>query len=99
MSAVELVKSALEVINEEGGRALLERYEEFFTNDFDFRPAMTGSIDGRTYRGRDGFAEYWNDFYESQDVSFLFELRDKRMARATSYLTQAEGRKAADATA
>jgi ketosteroid isomerase-like protein len=131
---MERVASLFEVVNSASGRELLGRYDEFFTEDFEWTSAMTGSVDGRSYRGRDGFAEYWDDVYESfaeltignlhfepmsptvllvlahmkwvghesgvvleQDVSFVFELREERVARAQSFLTPAEGRSAAEA--
>ena len=59
---VELVARVYEAWNGEPG-SLLARYEEFFSADFEWHPALIGAVEGdRTYVGRDAFAEYWRDF-------------------------------------
>ena len=46
-----------------GPDSLMARYEEFFSADFEWHPALIGAIEGdRTYVGRDAFAEYWREF-------------------------------------
>ena len=60
---VELVRSTAEQAMVEGPSKLLERYDELFTEDFRWRPSLQASIEGeREYRGRAGFAQYWEDF-------------------------------------
>ena len=63
MTAVEVVSDTYSTFLSGGPDALLERYEELFTPDFEFHPALIGRIEGdRIYVGRDEFAEYWRDF-------------------------------------
>jgi ketosteroid isomerase-like protein len=60
---VALVERAFEILDAGGPPALMARYEEFFTEGFEWRPALIQTVEGdRTYVGRSGFAEYWNDF-------------------------------------
>ena len=66
MSAhVELVRAATERFAVEGPRALLEHYDEVFTEDFLWKPALVGTFEGGEYRGRAGFAQYLRDFEAS----------------------------------
>jgi ketosteroid isomerase-like protein len=60
----DLIRDALErAVMEGGGRSLLGRYDELFTEDFRWRPAIQASIEGnKEYQGREGFARYWDDF-------------------------------------
>jgi ketosteroid isomerase-like protein len=60
--AVAVVTGAYEAISEGGPELLLDRYDEFFAPDFTFHPALVGTIESRTYVGRDAFADYWRDF-------------------------------------
>jgi ketosteroid isomerase-like protein len=63
---VELIRSSVEQAFAEGPRVLLERYDELFTEDFRWRPAAQGVVEGLSeYCGRDGFARYWEDFEAS----------------------------------
>jgi ketosteroid isomerase-like protein len=63
---IALIREGMDVLNGEGPSALLERYDEVFTDDFRWAPALVSGIEGRQeYRGREGFAEYWRDFQSS----------------------------------
>jgi len=73
----ELVRKATEQAKAEGPRAILERYDELFTDDFRWRPSLQASVEGQTeYQGRAGFARYWDDFeagfsgFSFRDASF-----------------------------
>jgi ketosteroid isomerase-like protein len=63
---VQVVRGAAEQAMAHGPRTLLDRYDELFTEDFRWRPAAQGLIEGlREYRGREGFEQYWDDFEAS----------------------------------
>ncbi|MEK6273510.1 MAG: nuclear transport factor 2 family protein [Actinomycetota bacterium] len=64
MSNAELVREYFQVWNEEGLGGLVFRYEDFFTDDFEWRPPVT-EITGARYIGRDGFEQYVADVQES----------------------------------
>jgi hypothetical protein len=62
-SEVAIVREGLEVLANEGPNALLDRYEDFFTEDFEWRPVLIGSVEGeRTFVGKKQFALYWREF-------------------------------------
>ena len=70
---VELVRRATELAQAEGPRAVVERFDEFFTEDFRWNSALVTSVEGGDYVGREGFARYWDDF----EASFAgFSVRD-----------------------
>jgi ketosteroid isomerase-like protein len=71
---VQTVARALEDFN----RRELDTYDELYTPDYEWFPALTGTIEGRHYEGREGL-ETW--FVEAADTweSFIVvteELRD-----------------------
>jgi ketosteroid isomerase-like protein len=63
-----------------GPETLLDSYGDLFTDDFEWTPVLAGRVEGRTYRGREGFAEYWRDFTDAfERVEFVdpgFEVVD-----------------------
>ena len=59
------VETAFRLMAEGGPDALLARYGDIFAEDFEWRPALIGGLDGRTYRGRAEFEEYWQDFTDA----------------------------------
>jgi ketosteroid isomerase-like protein len=64
---VAQMERAFQILADGGPSALLARYDEFFDEDFKWRPALVGGLDGRVYRGRAGFEQYWRDFTEAFD--------------------------------
>jgi hypothetical protein len=56
----EMSREFWRVWAEEGGDELVARYADFFVPDAVWAPP-TGQVAGRTYIGRDGFAEYVED--------------------------------------
>jgi hypothetical protein len=82
MSGVEVAETVFEALAQGGGRELVRRYDELFVEEFEFDMKLLGHESGVALE---------------QDVSFLVELRDERIARVRSFLTPAEGRKAAHA--
>jgi ketosteroid isomerase-like protein len=71
---VDTVKRALADFNMRD----LDTYDELYTPDYEWYPALTGTVEGRKYRGRAGL-ELW--FVEASDTwqSFIViadELRD-----------------------
>jgi ketosteroid isomerase-like protein len=71
---VELVERALDAFN----RRDLDSYDDFYTPDYQWFPALTGTIEGRSYVGREGM-ELWS--VEASDTWEWFtvitdELRD-----------------------
>jgi hypothetical protein len=61
-SEVAIVRERLEVLANEGPNALLDRYTDFFTEDFEWRPVLTGSVEGElTFVGKKPFALYWRE--------------------------------------
>jgi ketosteroid isomerase-like protein len=63
MTNVELTREAWRVMEEEGVAGLLSRYDEFFTDDLEWRPPIT-EMTGEPYVGRDGYARYVADVAE-----------------------------------
>jgi hypothetical protein len=62
-SEVAIVREGLEVLANDRPNALLDRYEDFFTEDFEWRPVLMGSVEGeRTFVGKRQFALYWREF-------------------------------------
>jgi ketosteroid isomerase-like protein len=62
---VEIAKQAVEALNQGD----LDEMPAFVTPDFEFLPATAGTIEGHSYRGREGFEEYlaerrdaWEEF-------------------------------------
>ncbi len=71
---VEIAKRALDAFNR---RDLLDAYDDFYTPDFEWFPAITG-FTGVSYRGREGLEAYLreiNDTWEEFCVRFD-EFRD-----------------------
>ena len=69
---VALVRKAHDAAGAEGPQILMDRYEEWFSPDFEWHPVLLESLDGRTFRGKEGFGEYWREFLETfGDVRFL----------------------------
>ena len=74
MSAhVELVQRATELATREGPRAVLARYDEFFTDDFRWTPALINTLEGGgDYVGLEGFTRYW-DAFEASFSGFSYQ--------------------------
>jgi ketosteroid isomerase-like protein len=64
MNNVELFREWMRVWNEEGLSGVLSRYDDFFTEDFEWRPPIT-EVTGARYVGREGHKEYVADVQES----------------------------------
>ena len=60
MTNVELLREFWQTWEAKGGAGLVERYEEFFTDDAEWRPPMRELTDSR-YIGREGLAQYVKD--------------------------------------
>ena len=60
--AVALAQAALAHIAAGGPERLLAHYHELFAEDFTFHPILAGTVENKTYVGREGFEEYWRDF-------------------------------------
>ena len=65
--SVAVLRRGFEVLAADGPQELIDRYDEFFAEDFEWMPALVGGVTGRTYRGREAFAEYWRDFTDAFD--------------------------------
>lgn len=63
---VEIVREMYELVTEQGPRALVERYDEWFSEDFVWESVVLASLDGRSgaFRGKAEFASYWDEFAE-----------------------------------
>jgi ketosteroid isomerase-like protein len=62
---VEVVRRMDETFRRDGSEGLIEHFEEFFTPDSEWRPAMTGSIGDQAYVGLDGLRAWWANLTES----------------------------------
>jgi len=58
---VNLAEALAERITTQGPRTLLDRFDEFFTEDFCWAPITALTVEGGGYRGREGFARYLDD--------------------------------------
>ena len=61
----DVVSEAYELLRAEGPEGVMRRYDDFFAPDFEWRPALVGIVENRTYTGRDDFERYWGDFTEA----------------------------------
>ncbi|MEK6251118.1 MAG: nuclear transport factor 2 family protein [Actinomycetota bacterium] len=64
MNNVELTREFWRIWNEEGLSGLRARYDDFFTDDFEWRPPIT-EVMGARYVGREGFERYIADVEET----------------------------------
>ncbi|HEX2128445.1 MAG TPA: nuclear transport factor 2 family protein [Solirubrobacterales bacterium] len=56
---------------ESGHEGLLTRFDDIFDEEFEWHPALIGGLDGRTYRGRTEFEQYWRDFTSAfEEIDF-----------------------------
>jgi SnoaL-like domain len=63
---ITLVREGLGVLGNDGPDALMDRYDEFFADDFQWRPILLGSVEGeRVFIGREQFALYWREFTDA----------------------------------
>jgi ketosteroid isomerase-like protein len=60
MSNVELMRELWRTWSEEGPAALIERYDEFFTDDAEWSPPVR-ELTGMRYSGRHGIEQYAHD--------------------------------------
>jgi ketosteroid isomerase-like protein len=60
MSNVEIMRRFWEIWRDEGGAGLLDRYDEFFTEDAEWCPP-TREMTGMRYVGRHGIEQYVHD--------------------------------------
>jgi ketosteroid isomerase-like protein len=63
--ALSLVREMYEAAREHGPRIVLDRYEDWFSQDFEWNPILLTSVDGRTYRGKAEFRNYWDQFLDA----------------------------------
>ncbi len=66
--ALSLVSEVYEAAREHGPRILHARYDEWFSEDFEWSPILLTSVDGRSYRGKAAFGEYWDEFLDAFTV-------------------------------
>jgi len=87
-STTDLVKRLLDAIN----RRDLNVVEAFATPDAEFVPALEGSVEGQTYRGREGWESYLAEIEDIWEELLIFgdELRD--LDDRVVVLGRAEGR-------
>jgi ketosteroid isomerase-like protein len=68
------VKTALEILDAEGGQALLDRFDDLHTTDFAWEPGNLGAAEPGTYHGFEGFRQFWGEFHGGFES---FELRHR----------------------
>jgi ketosteroid isomerase-like protein len=69
---MQVVQSLADAVMADGPLVLVDQYAKWFTDDFEWRPALIESVEGRTFRGESGFREYWEEFLEAfTDVSVV----------------------------
>jgi ketosteroid isomerase-like protein len=73
-SNVAVVREAFDCFNRGGIPELLVRYDELFTDDFEFIPSIVGGLERRTYRGREGWSAWDRDRAEVLDDLHMSEL-------------------------
>ena len=71
--ALSLVREMYEAAREHGPRILYTRYDDWFSDDFEWSPILLSSVDGRSYRGKAEFGEYWDQFLDAFTVIELGE--------------------------
>ena len=71
---VAVAKRVIDAYNERA----LDLLSELVTPDFEFFPAMLREVEGRSYRGRDGMAEYFEEAAETWEHTKVVaeEIRD-----------------------
>jgi ketosteroid isomerase-like protein len=71
--ALSLVREVYEAAREHGPRILHARYDDWFSEGFEWSPILLSSVDGRSYRGKAEFGDYWDQFLDAFTVSKLGE--------------------------
>jgi len=73
-AVVSLAAAMSDVFNETGPAGLLARYDDFFTADYRWYPAITAAVEGEAFQGRDGLAAWtrglgdaWGSFRRTDD--------------------------------
>jgi ketosteroid isomerase-like protein len=65
---VELARRMIAVHNR-GPEAFLAEFEEFFLPDCEWIPVIVGSLEGNSYRGRDGFRRWYAERDDALEAS------------------------------
>ena len=60
--AMDLVRDLYDAFTAKGPRVIVDRYGDWFAEDFEWAPVLLSSVDGRVYRGETEFREYWDEF-------------------------------------
>ncbi len=86
-SPVDLVTELHHAVVAQGWKVTIERYDEWFASDFEWYPVLLASLDGRAFRGKEGWEQYWREFSEAfANVQFVgggTEAIDDRRVMAT----------------
>ncbi len=62
---MSLVREVYDTAAEQGPQILITRFDDWFAPDFEWTPILLSSIDGRAYRGKREFEDYWEQFREA----------------------------------
>lgn len=71
---VEIIKRAIDAFN----KRELDQYDDLYTPDYEWFPALTGTVEGRSYQGREGMETWFVEARETWEsfLSFADDLRD-----------------------
>ena len=72
-SDIDVARGVYTAMMHGGPSELMARYDELFTEDFEWHPALLGAFRKGTYRGREEFAEYWAELNEGFEDPVLGE--------------------------
>jgi ketosteroid isomerase-like protein len=85
---LELAKRAVDAFN----RRDLDAYDEFWTPDYEWFPAMPGIVDGDSYRGRDGVERYFHETTDTWEDLHVVVEESRDLENRVLLLGRLEGR-------
>jgi ketosteroid isomerase-like protein len=86
---VEIVKRAVDAFNR---RDLVDDYDELFTPDYEWLPAMMGAVEGGSFRGREGIEAYAEMASETWEELRLLPVEFRDLGDRVLCLGRMEGR-------
>jgi ketosteroid isomerase-like protein len=85
---VEIVKRSIDTYN---GR-YLDEYDELFTPNYDIIPGMTATIEGRSFRGREGMEAWFAEIDQTWTESRMVTEEIREVGERALWLGRLEGR-------
>jgi ketosteroid isomerase-like protein len=85
---VEIVQRAIDAFN----RRDLDAFMECVTPDIEYYPSLVGTIEGRSFRGREGMEQYFEDVRASWEDFRIVHDEHRDLGERVLWLGRMEGR-------